>query len=667
MRRLIYLALVLRASAAFAADASLASPTGDVYEVEFRFRVEELAGGLPGDPEGIAALGPAILESGAAGFVAWGNGAWHEVFADGVVPAAGGWTQAKFSVRTVDGEKLVSYHVMVGENYVGLQTAGGQRWFRAAATGLAPEIVFDGRGEGEVLGSASGESGETFSFDVTRPRAGATLAPELPALFRSEGFSFAWQRADWSGHYGEAVSDADEYALGETDYAHWVRFAVHSGGVPVMTRDVFVSKLPVCYITTDDGAFPTEAKEKHDGTLRIQGNGEFKEQYNGKVVVNVRGNTSAGYPKKPYKLKLDKRASPFGLGSVKSKHWVLLANMPDMSNMRNKLAYDFAASIGVLAMESTWVDVVVNGRYDGVYLLCEHIRVADDRVPVFDWEGYSEDNGHTAEDLSWIDPGQIDIDMNGGWIFEFSAEMDEVSRFTVKSGNLEMKTMVNAPEYLNTNGSMFNAAKDFLKNYFDACTSPNRKSGEGRHYSAYCDVDSMVGYFLVQELFGNQDAGAKSRYAYKDVGKKMFWGPVWDFDHAAGTSNMQKPSPERWHAAQGSMYCEWLSDFRFARKTRARYNQVRGAYAALAENGGKIDEYADYLRESAEANDARWPQKRTFAQDIAELKNFVTGHRAWLDEQFSSVTGLLQSVRCQAQTSPWDGVTLPEPMAISVK
>ena len=83
----------------------------------------------------------------------------------------------------------------------------------------------------------------------------------------------------------------------------------------------------------------------------------------------------------------------------------------------------------------------------------------------------------------------------------------------------------------------------------------------------------------MQELFGNQDAGAKSRYAYKDVGKKLYWGPVWDFDHAAGTFNMQQPSPERWHAAQGSMYCEWLSDYRFARRVRAKYNLVRGACA----------------------------------------------------------------------------------------
>ena len=139
MRRLIILALVLSASSAFAADASLASPTGDVYEVEFRFRADTLAVGVPGDPDGIAALNPATLASGDAGFLAWGGGAWHEVFADGVVPSTNEWTQAKFAVRTVDGEKLVSYLVMSGENYVRLRTAGGQGWFRTSPAALAPD------------------------------------------------------------------------------------------------------------------------------------------------------------------------------------------------------------------------------------------------------------------------------------------------------------------------------------------------------------------------------------------------------------------------------------------------------------------------------------------------------------------------------------------------
>ena len=130
---------------------------------------------------------------------------------------------------------------------------------------------------------------------------------------------------------------------------------------------------------------------------------------------------------------------------------------------------------------------------------------------------------------------------------------------------------------------------------------------------------------------------------------------------------MQKPSPERWHAAQGSMYCEWLSDYRFARRARNRYLQVRNAYAALTAENGTIDGYAAYLAESAQANDARWPQNRTFAQDVGVLKDFIARHRAWLDIQFASTTNLLESVRCDSQTSPWDGTIPKEPLQVILR
>ncbi|MBO6120240.1 MAG: hypothetical protein J6Q49_00120 [Kiritimatiellae bacterium] len=77
--------------------------------------------------------------------------------------------------------------------------------------------------------------------------------------------------------------------------------------------------------------------------------------------------------------------------------------------------------------------------------------------------------------------------------------------------------------------------------------------------------------------------------------------------------------------------------------------------------------HADYLKESAAVNDARWPQTRTFMQDVAILKNFIAGHRAWLDEQFKTTPTLMESVRCESQTRPWDGTIQPEPTMISLR
>jgi len=120
----------------------------------------------------------------------------------------------------------------------------------------------------------------------------------------------------------------------------------------------------------------------------LTGNAEYAKQYDGAVSIKVRGNSTAGQDKKPYKLKLGKKTDLFGLGGgVKNKHWVLLANAFDESLMRNKVAYDLSARFGLVSMKSEWVDVVMNGQYVGNYLLCQHIRVAEERVNVYDWSG----------------------------------------------------------------------------------------------------------------------------------------------------------------------------------------------------------------------------------------------------------------------------------------
>ena len=73
MRHLVTWALAMAWGAVVADAGTLASPTGDVYEVEFRFHADELPMGEPGAPDGMAALTPVILESGSAGFLYQAN------------------------------------------------------------------------------------------------------------------------------------------------------------------------------------------------------------------------------------------------------------------------------------------------------------------------------------------------------------------------------------------------------------------------------------------------------------------------------------------------------------------------------------------------------------------------------------------------------------------
>ena len=374
---------------------------------------------------------------------------------------------------------------------------------------------------------------------------------------------------------------------------------------------------------------------------------------------------------------------------------MLLANAIDKSNMRNKLAYDFANAIGSLGMHSTWVECVLNGEWQGLYLFCEHIRVDKNRVNVFDWEGAGEeladlvaaDHGFAkadkkaletamAEDLAWVDSGTVtykDVvydltgyaeyqdaagDITGGYIFEFDGKLDagqrSVHRLSLGSGG-KMPTQLNTPEFLDSNQRMFEWTRDYLQTYFDATTSVDGYAA-GRHYSEYCDVDSMVAYFLVMEMCGNFDCSQFSRYAYKERGELLKFGPVWDFDFDMGNIARQTAKdgrnimdPCQWQvqhcdSAKGNVcfYKEWADDPWFCMLLHRRYwNVARAEFVRMI---ASIDGYDDYLREPATANGEKWRKYDTYSAAVARLKTYLTTRLAWMDEQFADVPTLMASL-----------------------
>ena len=97
-------------------------------------------------------------------------------------------------------------------------------------------------------------------------------------------------------------------------------------------------------------------------------------------AIRGRGNATWLWEKKPYSLTLSKSADLLGMGAA--KEWILLTNAPDPTHLRNKIAYDLAAEVGLLySPESNWVDLYLNGEYTGLYLLTERNEIHPQRIP----------------------------------------------------------------------------------------------------------------------------------------------------------------------------------------------------------------------------------------------------------------------------------------------
>ena len=110
-------------------------------------------------------------------------------------------------------------------------------------------------------------------------------------------------------------------------------------------------------------------------------------EYRGRIGIEQRGQTSRVlFPKKSWSLETrtargGNRTVPL-LGMPKGNDWVLYAPYNDKTLMRNVLAYETARRIGRYASRTRFVELTLNERAQGVYVLMERLKLDGDRVDV---------------------------------------------------------------------------------------------------------------------------------------------------------------------------------------------------------------------------------------------------------------------------------------------
>lgn len=183
------------------------------------------------------------------------------------------------------------------------------------------------------------------------------------------------------------------YTVSANDEEAFIKVEVTMKDGAVYTDSIYYSELPVLYIDSEAAydSFVVKTEDYTETVMNLVAKGyETEELYSGDAGMRLRGNSTSALAKKPFKVKLDSKADLLGMG--KNKHWVLLANAIDVTNMRNKLILDFSADIGAeFASESENVTMIYNGEYMGVYQLCEQVRVGDERVEIYNWEDAAEE------------------------------------------------------------------------------------------------------------------------------------------------------------------------------------------------------------------------------------------------------------------------------------
>ena len=490
---------------------------------------------------------------------------------------------------------------------------------------------------------------------------------------------------------GRQVSTDPTYTPTEDDLMKWIAVTVTSGGTSA-GAEMFFSELPVVYINTEGGQAITSKEKYIDAELIVQGNETYNSKttklYNGATEIRGRGNSTWSQPKKPYRLKLDKKTDLLGMG--KSKHWVLLANYMDESLQRNTLAYNLSGAMGMEQMETVFVDVVLNGDFVGNYQLCENIRVDSTRVDIFDWESFAEDSAgiiadaeglsksekgdleeYMAEtDMGWITSGTVSFGgstysiadypeiqvpaITGGYLLELDEYYDEVSKFKTESGQ---PIMFKNPEFVGTNSDMIGYVQDYVQAFEDAVRADSYTAeyeGETLHYSELFDFNALVDYWLINEIFFNEELNKKSTYMYKDIDGLMYMGPIWDMDWSSGGEG-QTYHTEQWatkyystNAQANSWYKFLIQDPYFFVKAQERYWEIR--YDQVEAMLDELDSNYDLLKTSAKANGERWGYGSDYKKYVDDLRNWFNKHLTWLDAQMETQDTLRDSLGYHASS-----------------
>lgn len=316
-------------------------------------------------------------------------------------------------------------------------------------------------------------------------------------------------------------------------------------------------------------------------------------------LIKGRGNITWGLEKKPYDIRLSKKLSIAGMEA--SDKWTLLADNLDPVHLRNKVAFDVAGMLDMeYVTESDWVDLYIDNRYIGNYLLCHEVSDAPGGGILLEQNETSLKKGR----YTWSLPSGITITIKS----PDDEDLTERKKYEIK----EYTVVVD----------------DAIMNHLPEA-----------QYEVI-DQYSFARRYLVDEISLNADLDFSSHFYYKKPGyEKLYAGPCWDFDKSFGYN---RPGRRDWNNTILSLnpsYIRWdlslASDEEYQDYVRQTFESY---YPALDMRlFSHIDEYYDRIQASLEMDRIKWgrgPERlfRDSHNDIRYLKFFLDKRLQYLSK-----------------------------------
>jgi spore coat protein CotH len=355
--------------------------------------------------------------------------------------------------------------------------------------------------------------------------------------------------------------------------------------------------LPIIKIDTHKGQAVTSRENYISADIEIIDPKNSRNNLKRGVEIRGRGNSTWAAPKKPYRLRFFEKIPLFGY--EKARSWVLLANYQDTTFMLNSVAFELGRIFSLpFTPHYTHVEVILNGRYEGSYVVTEQIQ-----------------RGH----------GRVDIHDNGFFV-ELDSYYDEEPKFMTNI--LELPVMIKDPGNL-TEDSDYDFIRDAL-NELESALFADTFPDSG--YRDLLDLDTWIDYIMINEITRNVDLQLPhSVYLYRDggVSSRIGAGPLWDFDYSFDYDNkgayfndvtgMYYNTKLREGCGE-KFFSRFFEDPAFRIKYKERWNEK---YSDIAGMEKFIDQMAGLLEKSVQANSkVWWWNKVDYSKEIGRLKKW---------------------------------------------
>lgn len=365
------------------------------------------------------------------------------------------------------------------------------------------------------------------------------------------------------------------------------------------------NKVPRIDIYTDNGEIILSKENYLHALFRLSGNGVYDDMEED-VWIKGRGNSSWAWPKKPYRLKFDKKVKPFGL--TKGKSWVLLSNYQTGSMFANAIAMKIGQMTGAACTNHIVpVELYINGAYAGSYQFTEKVGIAGNSV---------------------------DIDEEKGCLLELDTYY---APYCVRSARYGLPVNLKNPDL----GELYGDDQNAIKKHLYLIEDEFNRMEEAIYYDDtdvedYLDVDACARFLLANDLVRNQEINhPKSTFAYKEdlnaADSKLVFGPLWDFDWAFGyeqnwTYCRDNPTGKTIAHFSGDGGSYFFNDLMTLSIVQRYYYKVWSEFIqndCVAELSEFVQDYFNFARVSFEHNDQRWGDGAQYGSDIAPTQNWL--------------------------------------------